>query len=707
MAVIGNIRKRSGLLVAVVGIALAAFVLGDFLTGNTRSIPDVGKIAGETITYREFEFKFDEYLNMVQEQSPELNFTNEQIYEMKQEVWRNLVRETLLEKELKATGITVTADELFELVQGRNPHPYIYQSFSDPQTGMFNPAIVVNFMQTLDQREPEVRRQWYRLEKSIIEERLNTKYTNLIRKGYYVPDAFAKRDYIDKNKAVDINFVLLPFRSIPDEDVTVNKKDLQKAYEKHKHEFYAKEATRTIEYIVFDIIPSEEDRKALEEEMVYLAEEFENTDDIAYFININSDLRYDSLFKKQEQLPLLFDSIIFNAEVGTSIGPLNEGNIYYLARLIEVQNRPDSVKASHILISYEGAFGASQALTRTKEEAEALADSLLNVIKKQPATFEQLAQEFSDDRSAEENNGDLDWFADGMMVHPFNEACFTGKKGDKVKVETDFGFHVIHITDMLAPQKKVKVAIVKRELTPSNDTYQNIYSQASKFAIENKKIEQFEQAVIELGKPKRIAEDMKIMDNNIAGLKSPREIVRWAFNEETKVNSISRIFEIEDKFVIAVLKGMKEKGIPSLETIKDKIEPLAIRHKKAEILEEKMRNAKSSSSSIEQLAQALNTQVEKGEYIRFSSVNLPALGPEPKIIGTAFGLSKGQLSQPIAANNGVFVITVSEVYDAPVLEDYTASKQMLKNFFIQRASFDLNNALEKAYKVEDNRSLFY
>jgi len=705
MAVIGKIRKRSGLLVAIVGIALAAFVLGDFFTGSRRSVPNIGKIGDQTISHREFDFKAEELLAQIQEQNDNRNLSSDQIYEVRQEAWKNLVKETLLKKELEAIGVIVTDEELLDMIQGNNPHPYILQSFTDPQTGMFNKAAVANFIQTLDQREPELKRQWYNLEKSIIEERTFTKYNNLIKKAYYVPKAFAKKDHEDKYKSVDFNFLVLRYKDIKDEEVTVTKNALQKAYNEHKHEFDAKEAIRSIEYIVFDIVPSEDDRLKHETEIAELFEEFQTTEEIAYFVNTHSDIRYDSTYKKQEELPLLFDSIIFNAPIGTTIEPMNEGYNYYMARLIDIQNRPDSAKASHILISYAAALQAPQTLTRTKEEAQALADSLLAVVKKSPDKFIELTNEFSDDPSKVENQGDLDWFADGMMVFPFNEACIKGKKGDKVVVETDFGFHVIHITDLTTPLKKARVAIIQRELVPSTDTYQFIYSQANKFAVENKTIDLFEKAVVELGKPKRIADNIKIMDNNIVGLSSPREIVRWAYDEKTDVNSISRIFEIDDKFIIAVLKGKTEKGIPRLEDIKDKIEPLAIKMLKADLLEKRLKDI--GTGSLENMAQKAGVKVELASDMRFSSNNMPAIGPEPKVIGTALALSKGTISQPIKGNNGVFVVQVNNINEAPETDNYMSSKMMMKNYFVQRVQFDINNALEKVYKVEDNRHIFY
>ncbi len=709
MAVIGNIRKRSGLLVAIVGIALAAFVLGDFFTGERRSVPDVGKIAGESITYREFDFKVEEYLNMIRDQVGERQLTNEEIYEFRRETWQNMVREILLNSELSSIGLTVTNDELFELVQGSNPHPFIRQSFTDPQTGAFNPQTVRQFLQTLDQREPELRRQWFQLEQSILEDRTNQKYQTLIKNAYYVPGLFAERDFVYRNRAVDVNYLTLSYLSIPDEEVTVGRREIQRAYDKHKHEFYQSEPSRAIEFVVFDIIPSAQDRQAHESEMLNIYEEFKNieSEEVPYFVNMNSDARYDSSFFKIDALPLLFDTLVFNVPVGTTVGPFMENDIYYLARLMDKQERPDSVRASHILISHNTAFNAPEDIDRTEEEAESKADSILNIVSRNPEVFTQLAIDLSDDPSVVENNGDLDWFADGSMIHSFNEACFTGFKGQMKVVESDFGFHVIHITDMLEPVEKVKVAIIERELVPSSETYQNVYAEASSFYAGIKTAEDFDEAVIETGKTKRTADDIKPMDNSIPGLTSPREIVRWAYADDTKLNSVSRIFEIDDRFIIAILKDKREKGIPPLEIIREDIKALAIQHQKAEILTERINAAKASAQTLQEIASQLEVNVNQSQNIKMSSFSATGIGPELKVIGAAMALEEGVISKPIKGNTGVFLISVSAVYDPPVVADYESSVIMLKNHFIQRVSFGLNSALEQVYEVVDNRHIFY
>jgi len=292
-------------------------------------------------------------------------------------------------------------------------------------------------------------------------------------------------------------------------------------------------------------------------------------------------------------------------------------------------------------------------------------------------------------------------------VPEFNEACFKGKKGEITVIETVFGIHVINITDLLPPVKKVKVAIINRALQPSSDTYQKVYAEASKFVSENKTVAQFDKALIDAGKSKRVAEDLKVMDNSIPGLKSPREIIRWAFDEKTELNQISKVFEVDSKYVVAVLKQRQEKGIPLLDNIKDKIQAIALKDKKAEMLVAKMNTAMAGALTIDQVSQKAGVPVEKNEMVKFASFNLPAIGPEPEVIGTAFALKKGTLSKPIIGGNGVFVIAVSEFYEAPAIEDYTASKKMLQNFFMQKVSYEMNNALEKTYDIVDNRNLFY
>lgn len=713
MAIIGNIRKRSGIIVIIIGVALAAFVLGDFVKKSPKTSNNVGEVAGEKITYHDFETEVDAQVEMIKQQSGSENLTNDQMFQIRNEVWKKLERDIILGAEYDKLGVTVSTEELWDLVQGKEPHQYILQNFADPQTGQFNASQVRLFLQNLEEYEtkkPGTKAQWENLEKSIKSDRIYTKYLNLIKGGLYVPTAIAKKDYEQRNKKVVFRFFGDKYSNITDNSVTITADDIQKYYDAHKHE-YEQEASRDIDYVVYDVIPSDTDIAKVNSDVAGIMKEIGTVadEDMPNFVNKNSDDAYDTLYYKKGGLAANLDSVVFSKKKGDVIGPLYDEATYTytIAKIMNFQLRPDSMKASHILVAYTGSLKAAETVTRTKENAEKMADSLLAVAKKDPKNFGEVAKSFNDDAVSKEKSGDLDWFADGSMVGPFNEACVIGKEGDIVKVETDFGYHIVKITGKKKIENKVKLASIIIKIEASNETFQNYYTKASSFAGENKTIEQFNKSVIDKKLNKRSAEYITEMSNTITGLESPREIVRWAYDEATKKGDISKVFDLQGMYVVAALKEIREKGIPTLEQVKTDIEPLVKREKKAETIIKKINAAKSAGITIDALAEKVSATVDTLDFITFSSYSLPGFGPEPNMIGTLFTLKKGQLSEPIKGNSAVFVVYVDSFTEAPETKDYTASRTQLLSTFKQRVTYDVYSALEKNAEVKDNRSLFY
>ncbi|MDD3743000.1 MAG: SurA N-terminal domain-containing protein, partial [Lentimicrobiaceae bacterium] len=582
MALIGDIRKRSGLLVIIIGVALAAFVLGDLLSNRRprQGTNQVGKINGEPILFTDFNQNVEENIEAPRMNSNVESLTADEQFQIRQSTWDNMVNDVLLAEQVDKLGLTVSTQELDDQIRGKKPHPYIEQSFTDPESGRFDPAMVINFLQNLDNVDPQMRQRYLMIEKAIKEERLSSKYRNLIAKGFYTPKAFAKRDYEARNTKAAIRYYALSYSSIADSLVTLSDKDLKAYYEKNKYR-YQQEASRDLEYISFNIVASPRDREKIDREVRELYKEFQETTQVPSFVNFTSDEKYDSTWFKRGTLPFQLDSIMFNSSVGTTFGPYVENNMYQMARLIDVQSRPDSLRASHILIAYQGSM-ANPNSKLTKAQADAKADSLLQVVRNNAAKFDELAaSDINDDKVAAKSQGDLNWFADGAMVPVFNNAVLNNRVGDIIKVESPFGFHIIKITGKTTPVNKVRVAIVKRGIEASSQTNQNIYTEASQFAVEAKEGD-FEKLAEEKGYTKRLAERISKDQNSLPGMSQAREVVRWAFDEKRKVGDISPVFEVDGKYIVAKLTEKREKGTPTLEQVKEIIEPLAKREKKAE-----------------------------------------------------------------------------------------------------------------------------
>ncbi len=709
MALIGRIRKHSGLLVIIIGVALAAFVLGDFLgnkrPGRGRGANMIGEVNGEKILATDFNSRVDENIENQRLNSGKENLTPEEQFQIRQQTWDQFVSESLLQQQVADAGVTVTTEELDDLIRGKNPHPYIRQSFSDPQTGQFDPGAVLNFLQNLDKVDPQMKQRYLAIEKAIKEDRLNTKFRNLIGKAFYVPKAFAERDYDIRNTKATARFFSLPYTTIADSLIQLTDADYEKYYNDYKYR-YEQEASRDIEYVSFDIIPSNEDREKLRKDFNALYEEFKTVENVKEFVNATSDERYDSTWHKKGTLPFQLDSLMFNSPIGTTFGPYIENNMYQMARLVDVQVRPDSLRASHILISYKG-LNVNPKTTLTKEQAEAKADSIFAVVKGNPAKFDEIAASaINDDKTAAKKAGDLDWFADGAMVGPFNQAVLDGKIGDYKMVESQFGFHILKITGKTTPTKKVRVAFVKRAMEASSRTMQDIYSQASQFASEAKDQETFDTLVKQKNLTKRVAERISTDQNALPGLENAREVVRWAFDQKREIGDVSNVFDLENRYIVAILKQERSKGTPTLDQLKEFIEPLVKREKKAEKLIAEINNQVKTKADLEKNYPALAMKVDTAE-ISMGANALPGFGKEDEVIGTVFTMKDGEMSKPIKGNQAVYVVIVDKMVKATPKDDYTPEKKMLSNAFITRSQREINEALKKRADIEDDRLLFY
>jgi peptidyl-prolyl cis-trans isomerase D len=702
MAVIGNIRKRSGLLVIVIGVALAAFVLGDFAAGGGgRPEMNVGSVDGEDISIQDFNMRYEQNAN-AQQQQQESRLSQDEMFRVRENTWNQMIEEIIMGVEYDALGLTVTPEELFDQIQGSNPHPAVVQNFTNPETGQFDRELVLNYLQNLSQMPQASKDQWLIFERYIKEDRLRTKYQNLITKAHYLPTALAKANYENKNNKASVELLSVRYNTVADSLAVPTEADYQKFYEENKKS-YDRPAMRDIEYVAFEVKPSQKDNDEAREFVESLKSEFEVTENIAGFVNANSDTRYDSSWKSNTEVPVALEKVMFENEPGFVFGPYFDQEAYRLARLVDINYRPDSVKASHILIAYAGAMRSDQ--ERTKEEARILADSLLSVVKRSPSKLKELATEFSNDGSVAQNNGDLGWFRDGQMVPEFNKYVIDNEIGAIGLVETDFGFHIIEVTGKKEPQKKVRIAEIVHFVTPSTQTYQDVFAEASRFAAETKTREDFDNNIADQGLNKRLAPNLRTNSNRITGIEYPRQIVRWAFDEETNVNDVSDIFDLDNMYVIAVLTKASEDGIASLDDIKDMIEPQVKNIKKGEYLVQKMNEL---NGDWDKIIAELKGEKQDVSDLSFDSRTITGFGQESEVIGTIFTMEEDQVSEPIAGNAAAFIVKLKKLTKAPETDNFD---RIRRDYSVAFSNSVRNNAafrsLEKETTIEDNRLLFY
>ncbi len=706
MAVIGNIRKHSTFLVIIIGVALAAFVLGDFTRQRNRTARTMvaGEVDDEKISIIDFNAKVDQNIEATKQQKKVDKLSSDDIFRIKNETWDQMVNKILMDKQYADLGIDVTSDELFDMVQGPNPHPLVIQSFVNPNTGKFDRNMVRQFLETLDQNRPEIKQQWILFEDYLKNDRLREKYQNLILKGYYIPKDLAAMEFSEENDKADIDYVAKRYSMVPDTLITPTEDDYLAMYEKEKERF--KDVPNVdFNYVIFDVIPSIKDLQASRKEITQIYEEFKTTVDIPRFVQLNSDTPYDSSWKARGQLPVQIDSIMFNSPVGTVTKPYLENNEFHVARLVAVQDRPDSLKASHILISYKGAYRAPEKVTRSKEQAKQLADSLYKVIKRSPRKLEQLSLSFSDDPSVENNKGDLGWFADGMMVNAFNEAVVNTKVKKVAMAETPFGFHIIKVTGKKNAETKVRVAMINHEVMASNETYQQIFSKASKLASETHNIEEFDAAVEKSGYTKRLAQKIHKMDNHIPGLNNPRQIIIWAFNDKTEVGDVSEVFDLDGQFVVAVLTNKVEGGYLPLDQVKTRLNAKVFNHLKAKLI---MDEIKPYGDDMDKIAGLNGFKKDNMPALTFASRNIKGFGTENEIIGRVFGTDPGQQFGPIEGKGGVFIVKLNKLNKiAPPENLDNVKKRLFNRFKIRLDRGVVYNAIKDNADIVDNRIRFY
>ncbi|MDX9882359.1 MAG: SurA N-terminal domain-containing protein [Prolixibacteraceae bacterium] len=705
MATLQKIRNRAGILVAIIiGLALVAFILGDMLqTGSTLMRPsqlEVAEINGESVQYPDFQRKIEE-LSEVYKMNMGVSQLDENAWnQVREQVWQTVLRELVMTEVYEEIGVDVSSEELFDLIQGANPHPIVQQIFRNPNTGAFDKDFAVSFLKSLQTNaSPQQKMYWLYVENQIKTEKIQEKYSNLISKGLYVTSAEATKSMDEKNKKVNFQYIPLTYSSIADSAVSVSEKELKAYYQAHQDE-YKQDKSRRVEYITFEVKASEADDAEAKKWIEDIQPEFARAQDNAQFVNVNSDSRFDGLFLKQEQLSAELGSFAFNGNVGDVFGPYKESESYKLAKIDEFSMLPDSVIASHILIRPESVGGTTA--------AQQLADSLKNLLDN-GANFAELARKYSEDPGSAAKGGDLGWFGRNMMVKPFEDAAFSGELNKVYLANTQFGIHLVKPTKKGKETKHARLAIVERKVTPGTQTYQQYYTQASKFASENQDYESFKKAVIAQQLDKKTA-SMGENDRDVPGLETSRGLIRAAYQAEVGDilvnNEGSTIFEFGNKFVIAALVNAIEEGVAPFDEVKLRVDLAVRKEKKADMLIAKAKEATASGSNFEAIAQKLGSPVKDAANITFTSYSIPEMGLEPAVIGTVASLPENKVSAPVKGISGVYllkVISVSEGTDKDVPGEQIRLAQSL-GYRVNYQAFEIHR---KATEVEDKRSKFY
>lgn len=688
MASLQRIRSHGALLLIIVGIAMLAFIMGDFMNSGSsffnRSREYVGTIAGENIHITDFENAREQLTEVYKIESGRQDFDEETSANINQQVWQMMVAEYTLDAQARKAGLTVTDDELSELCIGENPHQLIRQrrAFFD-QSGQFNRIALIQFLASLEQAAQDAEQAqnirqaqtyWLYWEKAVRLTYLQEKYTDLLGEliGANKLDALSAIEA--GNTTVSAQYVSKPYFAVADSLVKVGNADLKRLYNQKKEQ-YKQDPNRSINYIAFDIVPSEQDFVDAEKWINGLKELFTTTDDIAGVTNSNSDILYNGQNFSEATIPAQYKDWAF--QKGRKAGDVTEiafeDDTYSMARIVEAgYTLPDSVKLRYTMLADAAQFDSLQAAWKKGQ--------------------------FGDDAQ------ELGWLTEQELPKEMAEKAFAGQKNSIFSVAYGTGLQVLQIMDKAVATPKVKVAILSRTVTPSSKTYASLYNDAKQFVVNNNSETSFNETAEERGLQIIPAYNLQKTANKVNDLKQSRPIVRWAF--KAKEGEVSDVFECGEQFVVAVLTEVREGGYRTINDVQGELRQEVLRDKKAELIKSELKNV----TALEQAAEILDGEIQTAENITLNSYRFGAAGAEPAVIGAAVELEPNQLSEPVKGRNGVYVLLLTDKNTTETVADDAAIDrqiQQLSSRYSYSLPYQLVQLVEEKANITDNRANFY
>ena len=696
MAVIGSIRKRSGLLIIVIGGAMLAFILGDFLGqrlgGGGAGPQNVGEISGADIGNAQF----GQRLENIKRQYDVYGSTASED-QLRRVTWNELVKENVYYKEIENVGLNVPLDELDDMMYG----PGALEEFKDSdqyknENGVFDPELVRQFYSNVftsiatgygqDVSDMLYQREMERITNS----RMEDKYQDILKKGLYSTSVEAKDEFNAKKGNMDLSFVYKTYASIPDSLVVYDDGDLSAYYNEHKNESkYEQQEARSVSYVLFNAEATSDDIENLKADFELLNESFKSTPSDSLFVLQNSDNRIFNLNSfSVDDVPENLSAPLFESEPGSVHGPFEEEGLLKTYKLIERIEVPDSARVRHILLSSDPTNDVQM-----KERADSISDAI-----KGGANFESLVTKYTDDPGSIENGGVYEWFPKGQMVPPFEKFSFEENIGDIGVVKTTYGYHIIEVLGHKDKKSTARYIELVRNIEPSTKTRDNAYSEASKFMFDIKGGRAFTELTEELGYEVKEAPKMGTRTTTLPGESGSERVISWAFSDQTNTGDISEPFETDNGFVVALLERKTAKGTPELEDIKDEIESAVLNEKKAEMIKEEW----AGFTSLQDIADLEGTTVQKGSSVKFSTSSIANLGAEPDVIGTLAGSQEGNF-WVIDGVGGVTAVSLDATTGfAQEGDSFSNERVTVQNQLSSRVPSAMLNAMNKAYDVEDN-----
>jgi len=700
MALLGEIRKRSWLLILLIGIGMLGFLFMDMSgPGGNGGIfgggQNVGSINGNPISIQ----KYQNRLNARQNSS--INS-----FEQNKNVWDEFVLESILDEEAQAVGYGVSGKELNDMMIGENVSPMVYRAFANPQTGQLDRASLQQTYQSFKDRSLTTDGQYFmrNLEEQVVLQQKGTKLSSMVSAALYTPKWLAEQQKGAQVTSAEISYVQIPFTAVPDANINISDADLNTYLKNNAHEYKTNEETRTVEYVTFDVVATEDDKSNIRLNLQNLAEEFRNRSDNDNFIQENYGV-YDSRYVRKDELNPTVANELFELDNGSVVGPYLDGDYYRITKLIDRQVVPDSVQARHIVRS------ANPAVPNSIAAARKTIDSLKNLILNKRIAFDTLAVNFGE--AGTNTNSDLGMRSAeqlGGLPEVRDLVFYEATKGQLNVVESQFGVHLVEVTKIKSSGKVgARVATISEYIAPSKATQDKMYQEAFAFVRDNRSIDEMRKAAQEKGLRIRKADGLKRNDFALGDLEaseSSRNIIKFAFNAKPGEVSPDVFTYDEDAvevytsgYVIAALNNIYKAGMPTVDAVRSIITQKVMNQKKGENIAGKIAN----NTDLAALAAQYGTQ-ENSRNISFPQ----GLTGEPKVTAAMKGLTNGAISKPIVGNGGVYIIKMNNKTEAAG-GDIASLQNVLNNQTRQKMlqSTVLIDALEKKADVSDQRYKYY
>lgn len=711
MATLEKIRSKAGLLVAVVGLALFAFIIGDFLrSGSTffnQSKEKIVIVDGQSINVQDFQKRVEEITNMYKNSNNGATVNETMQSQIRQSVFDEMVGAILLKEQSEKIGLAIGETELADLIMGNNISPVIQQipDFTNPQTGRFDKNNLIQFLQMIESDDlstypVEMQQQilsaknfWINVENGVLTQKMTDKFSNLLTSAVVTNKIDAKAAYEENAIGVDFNYVSQFYTTVSDSAVNVTNAEIEKLYALRKDGF-KQDASKLIDYIAVNVVPSPADYDEVVQQLDKLKIEFENSSTVADIVNDNSDEPYSDVYRSVNQLNNDAKNLVETSSVGAVDGPHLTGDTYNLYKFVSQKQGADSVKVSQLTLP---GFTDETAMKN-------FADSLINVIKS-GKSFAEMASEATGGQST----GDMGWQTEATLAEmsevSFMNACFDAKVNEVFTVKSSFGTHLVQVSEKTAPVTKYKVATIQVKVNPSTDTYNKLYNDLNQYISKNNTLETFKNSATEAGYT--CFADVPVYETQagLANIQNSRQVVRWAYN--AKKGNVSDIFECQDYFVVAALENTVKEGIRPLNDVADVLKREIMNEKKAEKIIGDL-NAK-NLSSLEQYAEAMNSTPNKVEHLTFSTPRIVGIGTDPHVNAKAMLANVGEVTKPFAGVAGVYVLSVLDKRAGEQEYDEATQKQQMNIQSKYRFMSVLQNnfLLKENAKIEDNRIRFY